>query len=187
MNNLQDQKPFHYPVLLKEVLESLDIKPGKVFLDVTFGGGGHARAILEQDPTVKVFALDWDKEALLRADSMKAEFGDRFNIVWGSFAQVYKIVKKHKWPKFDGVLADLGTSKFQIFSDSGLSFNSDAFLDMRMSKSHSKITAAEVVNAFDLRDLSDIFFNLGEESFGKKLLKKLLLVVRTSVFIMQMI
>ena len=82
---------YHKPVLMNEVLEYLNIRPGKTYLDVTFGTGGHTRAILEKEPTCSVIAFDWDLDELERyGDPLKEEFGDRLTLIWGNFALLYK-------------------------------------------------------------------------------------------------
>src|SRR3990172_8122021 len=100
-------KPYHIPVLLNEVLSYLNIKPGGVYVDVTFGGGGHTRAILQADPTCQVIACDWDTVALEKnGEPLKAEFGDRLTLIWGNFSQIDKHLKKIDVDEVDGILAD---------------------------------------------------------------------------------
>jgi 16S rRNA (cytosine1402-N4)-methyltransferase len=158
---------YHVPVLMKETLEGLNIRPHKTYLDVTFGGGGHTRAILESDPTVKVIALDWDMEAIERGRAMEEEFDGRLKLIWGSFAHLYKILKKNKIMLIDGVLGDFGTSQFQIHNKDGLSFANNTALDMRMSLSHHKDTAANIVNYATAEELRKIFWTYGEEKHTK--------------------
>lgn len=163
----------HKPVLISEVLSFLNIKPYGLYLDVTFGSGGHSRAILESEPTAKVIGLDWDQRSLdIVAPIFEKEFGERIKLIWGNFAHIYKIVKKHNLTKFDGILADFGTSQHQIFNHEGFSFRSDSFLDMRMSKGHSLMTASEALNVLPEKDLCKILFEYGEESFAKKIAKR---------------
>jgi len=165
----------HKSVLVSQVLDMMQVIPGGIYLDVTFGAGGHSREILNAAKDVKLFALDWDKKSLeLMASKFKEEFGDRFTATWGNFAHLYKIAKEHNFPKFDGILADFGTSQHQIFNYDGFSFRSDTPLDMRMSKSHSYYTASEVINTFTKDKLNNIFWELGEESQAKKITDKIL-------------
>lgn len=155
---------YHKPVLVQEVITYMAPGPGKVLLDVTFGGGGHTRAMLEADPTCKVIALDWDSKALdTNAPALQEQFGDRLRLVWGNMAHLYKIVKKEKIGPFDGILADFGTSQFQIHERDGFSFAKNTPLDMRMSPAHQHLTAAEIVNTYDVEALANVFFELGEE------------------------
>lgn len=159
----------HIPVLMHEVLHYLDVKPGKVYLDVTFGAGGHTRAMLQADPTCRVIAMDWDEVTLHRfGDPLKEEFGDRLQLVWGNFALLYKLVREYNIPLVDGILADFGTSQVQIAERSGLSLYKDSPLDMRMSPPHQLQTAAHVVNQAEERELSDMFFTYGQERWSKR-------------------
>lgn len=165
----------HKPVLISEVLTMLNVVPGGTYLDVTFGSGGHTRAILNSSPDVKIISLDWDKKSLeITSPKFVEEFGDRFKPVWGNFAHLYKLSKEYNFPKFDGILADFGTSQHQIFNYDGFSFRSDSPLDMRMSKSHSFYTAADIVNTFSKDKLQNILWDLGEETFAKKIVEKIL-------------
>lgn len=161
---------YHKPVLVEEVLTYLEPKPNKLYLDVTFGGGGHTRAILEKEPSCKVIALDWDKNAIEKNGiPLQEKFPGRLTLLWGNFAQLIKILKKEKIEAVDGILADFGTSQYQIMNLPGFSVYKEAFLDMRMSTSHQKTTAADVVNRSSQKQLEDIFFRLGEERNAKKI------------------
>lgn len=154
----------HKPVLVAEVLEYLRPKKNGVYLDVTFGSGGHTRAILESDPTIKVIAFDWDTQALERfGQPMLEEFGDRLQLVWGNFAHLYALLKKENIGLVDGILADFGTSQVQLSHKAGFSFYKDTPLDMRMSPAHGTITAQEVIASFSEAELADLFWSLGEE------------------------
>jgi 16S rRNA (cytosine1402-N4)-methyltransferase len=158
----------HKPVLVQEVLQYLNIQPGNTYLDVTFGSGGHTRAILEADPDCKVIAMDWDTKALEEfGQPLQEEFGDRLQLIWGNFAVLYRILKKEKIKKLGGILADFGTSQIQIAYRAGFSFKNDTELDMRMSPSHQSVTAAELLNKATQEKLAEIFFQLGEESKGR--------------------
>jgi 16S rRNA (cytosine1402-N4)-methyltransferase len=160
----------HKPVLIKEVLEYLDVKPGNTYIDVTFGSGGHTRAILESNKTCKVIALDWDAQSLEQfGQPLQEEFGNRLQLVWGNFALLYRIVKKEKIPPVSGILADFGTSQMQLAYKPGFSFQSDTPLDMRMSPAHQQVTAADVLNRSSEEKLAQIFFQLGQDSHGRKI------------------
>ena len=154
---------YHKSVLVNEVLQYLDPQPGKTYIDATFGGGGHTQAILDKEPNCRVIAFDWDTKALEHGQALLDQYGDRLEFLWGNFASIYMILKKHKIDRVDGVLADFGTSQTQIFETAGLSFGKDTALDMRMSTSHYKTTAAEVLNKSSEEKLTNIFFELGEE------------------------
>ncbi|KKP35389.1 MAG: Ribosomal RNA small subunit methyltransferase H [candidate division TM6 bacterium GW2011_GWF2_32_72] len=161
---------YHKSVLVNEVLEYLKPQPGKTYVDATFGGGGHTRAILEAEPKCKVIAFDWDKVAIeTNKPQLEEEFGDRLEVIWGNFAQMYKLLRKEGIFQIDGVLADFGTSQHQIFEQAGFSVHKDTPLDMRMSPSHQRLTAEEVVNKGSLKLLRDIFWKYGEEKNTKRI------------------
>lgn len=161
---------FHKPVLVEEVLTYLNPKPGKTYLDVTFGTGGHTRAILESEPKCNVIAMDWDHVTLDKyGDLLQEEFGDRLRLVWGNFALLYKILRKEKIDKVDGILADFGTSQVQIAERPGLSLFEDAPLDMRMSPPHQTMTAENIISKSSEEKLREIFWQLGEEPHAREI------------------
>jgi 16S rRNA (cytosine1402-N4)-methyltransferase len=121
--------PGHQPVLRHEVLELLGPRPGARYLDATFGGGGHSRALLEAAPDVGVVALDRDPAAVARAEPLRAEFGEKFRLVSADFGRLGAL----ELGAFDGILFDLGLSSFQLDDATrGFSFRQDAPADMRM-------------------------------------------------------
>jgi 16S rRNA (cytosine1402-N4)-methyltransferase len=155
---------YHIPVLTKEVIAYLALKPHGVYVDATFGGGGHTRALLQAEPTCKVIAFDWDKQALeLNGPPLEEEFGDRLTLIWGNFAQITQLLKKRKIGRVNGILADFGTSQFQLAEREGFSFTIDSPLDMRMSPGHHKTTAYDVVNRAPESELATILYTYGEE------------------------
>jgi 16S rRNA (cytosine1402-N4)-methyltransferase len=166
----KSSKLLHKPVLIQEVLAYLDPMPGKVYLDVTFGTGGHTRAILEAAPQCQVIAMDWDQLALENYGvAMQEEFGERLSLVWGNFSLLYKILKKEGVDSVDGILADFGTSQVQIAERPGFSIYNDTPLDMRMSPPHQSVTAEHVIAKSSEEKLREIFFQLGEESYAKEI------------------
>ncbi len=163
-------KPYHKAVLVNEVLSHLALKPQGVYIDVTFGGGSHTRAMLLAEPTIKVIAFDWDRTAVeTNAPLLEMEFPDRLTVLWGNFIQITQLLKKQKIRQVDGILADFGTSQYQISEQAGFSFSHSTALDMRMSPGHTKTTAYDVVNYASEAELSEIFFTFGEEQSARKI------------------
>ena len=160
----------HIPVLVSEVLDYMNPQPGKTYLDVTFGSGGHTRALLAREPKCQVIAMDWDKKALETfGPPLQEEFGDRLRLVWGNFGLLYKISKKERISLVDGIVADFGTSQVQLKAKAGFSFYHDTPLDMRMSPAHHKLKADEIIRTFSLDRLQDILFAFGQERRAKKI------------------
>lgn len=164
-------KAFHHKtVLVKEVIEYLNPQPGKVYIDCTFGGGGHTRAILAKEPDCKVIAVDWDLDAIkLNAPAFEEEFGEHFQIVMGNFSHLERLLHRIDVEQVDGIVADFGTSQYQIKEKAGFSFAEDSPLDMRMSSGHYKTTAADIVNSATADELRHIFMLYGEERFSNKI------------------
>lgn len=165
----------HKSVLLEEVLQYINPQPGKVYLDVTFGSGGHTRAILEKEPNCTVIGMDWDSLSFdTHVPPFEAEFKDRFIPVWGNFAHLYKVLKKFNIGMVDGILADFGTSQMQIEFRPGFSVYKDKLLDMRMSPSYQKLTAQEVLNSFSEKELCQILWDYGQERHAKKIVQAII-------------
>ena len=156
---------YHVPVLLNESIEALDINPDGIYVDVTFGGGGHSRAILEKLSTRgHLFSFDQD------LDAMKNAFqDDRFTFVRSNFMYLKNFLKYYGVEKIDGLLADLGVSSHHFDDEErGFSFRFNAPLDMRMNKSTS-VSAADVLNTYPESKLTNIFSLYGELSNAKKI------------------
>ncbi|MGE3142720.1 MAG: 16S rRNA (cytosine(1402)-N(4))-methyltransferase RsmH [Hyphomonadaceae bacterium] len=148
----------HRPVLLGEALAALDVRPGGLYVDATFGGGGHARAILEA-ADCGLIAIDRDPDALARAGPLQAVFGQRLQLAAGRFGAMAELIDA----RVDGVVLDLGVSSFQLDeAERGFSFQADAPLDMRMEKAGP--SAADAVNALSEAALSDLLKGFGEEA-----------------------
>lgn len=144
---------YHIPALLEPTLNGLNIKPNGVYADVTFGGGGHSRAILERlGPDGRLFGFDRDKEAFGNApDDL------RFTFVYSNFRYISNFMRYHGVEKLDGILADLGVS-FHHFDDAarGFSFRTDAPLDMRMNQ-NATVTAADIAADYSEEQLTALF------------------------------
>lgn len=142
----------HKPVLLDEVIESLKAIEGGRFLDCTFGGGGHTRAILEAHTDNFVIAIDRNQKVKSIADSLEEEFGERFKFMSMPFSNIQSL---SKFGPFNGILADFGLSSDQLDDNSGFSFK-DEKLDMRMDQSCG-VTAEEIINSVSEHELRNIF------------------------------
>lgn len=160
-----DQEVYHIPALLPQTLEALAIKPDGRYVDATFGGGGHSRAILAQlGPDGQLFSFDQDSDALDRATPLPG-----LTLIHGNFRFLSNFLRYYKALPVDGILADLGVS-FHHFDDGerGFSFRSDGPLDMRMNRS-ARLTAAEVLNSYSAERLADIFYLYGELRQSRRL------------------
>src|SRR5215213_2962129 len=134
---------YHEPVLLREAIEGMNIKAGGTYVDVTYGGGGHSKAILEKLDKGKLFAFDQDKDAEKNAVEDK-----KFTLVKSNFRYIKKFMRYHNALPVDGILADLGISSHQVDTASrGFSTRFDSPLDMRMNILQ-KLTAADVINTY---------------------------------------
>jgi 16S rRNA (cytosine1402-N4)-methyltransferase len=162
--------PGHQPVLLREVLGFLSPIPGGRYLDCTFGGGGHSRAILEAAPGVQVVALDRDPEALERSGDLAAEFPGRFTLKIQNFADLTGLAG----PGFDGVLFDFGLSSFQIDDpERGFSFRADGPADMRMDR-RTGVPAWQWLETATTDMLEGAVRDMGEELHWRRVVRALL-------------
>ncbi|XP_072041894.1 12S rRNA N(4)-cytidine methyltransferase METTL15-like isoform X2 [Amphiura filiformis] len=167
----------HTPVMLTEVLNFLDPKENQVFLDMTFGAGGHTEAILQQCDTSKVLALDRDPVAIELANTMAEKYGkDRLLPLLGRFSSLSKILKKQNISlgSLDGVLIDAGSSSMQFdTAERGFALSRDGPLDMRMDGNRitNQPTAADYVNTLDAPTLANILHKYGEEPRARKIAK----------------
>jgi 16S rRNA (cytosine1402-N4)-methyltransferase len=154
----------HIPVLLNEVVQFLDPKPGGRFIDATLGAGGHARAILERTgPDGMLLALDQDQSALSSARETLESFGSRGVFVHSNFRMLRAVAEAHGFVGCDGILADIGISSMMVDDPSrGFSFMREGPLDMRMDQTQA-LTAADVVNTYSEKELADILYGFGEE------------------------
>lgn len=160
-----EEQTYHVPVLLDESVEGMNLQPGGIYVDVTFGGGGHSKEILRRmDEDSHLYSFDQDEDA-----EKNIVNDNRFTFVRSNFRYLYNFLRYYEVEQVDAVLADLGVSSHH-FDDSerGFSFRFDGKLDMRMNK-RSGITAADVVNTYDEERLANIFYLYGELKNSRKL------------------
>lgn len=163
----EQEMTYHVPVLLQESVDGLNIGSGGIFVDVTFGGGGHSREILSRlDVNGHLYSFDQDADAEKNADGFDEE---RFTFVRSNFRFLKNFLKYHGVEQIDGLLADLGVSSHH-FDDSerGFSFRFEGKLDMRMNQRAGK-TAADVVNTYDEKQLADVLYLYGELKQSRKI------------------
>jgi len=167
---------YHTPVLLDECVAALDIKPDGVYVDVTYGGGGHSKPILNRlTAKGRLFGFDQDEYAVANAIEQ-----DNFTFVKSNFRYIKHFMKYYGIDKVDGILADLGVSSFHFDEPSrGFSYRFDTALDMRMNESIST-TAADILRQYSQSQLQDIFSKYGEVRNAKTLAKVICEVRRSS-------
>jgi len=158
----------HIPVLTKETVGFLASERGGLFVDCTLGLGGHASALLEANPGIRLIGIDRDPEALELARDLLLPYGERVRIVPGDFAELTVLLHGLRVEAVDGILADLGVSSLQLDQGSrGFSFRREGPLDMRMGP--GQLTAAEVVNQYAEAQLEKIFRDYGEERQARRI------------------
>lgn len=158
----------HIPVMLAQVIEHLQPKEDGIYIDCTFGAGGYSKAILAKS-ACKLYAIDQDPSVV---DYAKLIESDGFKFINQNFANLDEVAKQYNLKDVDGIIFDLGVSSMQLDqAERGFSFNKEARLDMRMSK--SGIDAWEVVNKFTEEDLADIIYYYGEETFARRIARKI--------------
>lgn len=152
---------YHVPVLLKETVDGLDIKPGGIYVDLTFGGGGHSREILRRlQGTGHLYSFDQDQDAQQGARSMESE--GNFTFIRSNFRFLRNWMLYYGHEQVDGILADLGVSSHHLDEEGrGFSFRFDAPLDMRMNQ-RSSLTAQRIIADYSEEALSDILYLYGE-------------------------
>lgn len=163
----------HLPVLYAESLQALNIKPNGIYLDCTFGRGGHSRGILERlDNNGRLLAFDRDLEAVNSEVAQQLKTDKRFELQHRPFSQLETVVQNHSWTGLiDGILMDLGVSSPQLDNpERGFSFMRNGPLDMRMD-GHSGLSAAQWLAQVDERELAGVLFEYGEERFSRRIAK----------------
>lgn len=161
----ETEQTYHIPVLLNESIEGLNLQPGGIYIDVTFGGGGHSKEILRRsDKTTRLYSFDQDEDAEKNIVNDK-----RFTFVRSNFRYLHNFMQYYNVEQVDGLLADLGVSSHH-FDDSerGFSFRFEGKLDMRMNK-RAGLTAADIVNTYDEERLANLFYLYGELKNSRKI------------------
>ena len=167
----------HTPVLLREVLEWLRIKPEGTYIDATLGAGGHSAAIAQRltsgaipgRPSGRLISLDRDAQAIELARDRLRTFGATVTLVQSAFSRIATVAQELGLPRADGVLADLGVSSMQLDrAERGFSFREAGPLDMRMDRSET-LTAEEIVNRWQEKELADLLYRKGEEHDSRRI------------------
>jgi len=155
---------YHLPALLNESIAGLNLRPDGIYVDVTFGGGGHSRAILKQLTTGRLLAFDQDTDAAANVIN-----DERFTLLCQNFRYLKNNLRYHGVSTIDGLLADLGVSFHQFDEqERGFSFRGEAELDMRMNR-QSPVKASDILRTCEEEKLADIFYNYGELTTSRRL------------------
>ncbi|WP_424982857.1 16S rRNA (cytosine(1402)-N(4))-methyltransferase RsmH [Maritalea sp. S77] len=150
----------HIPVLIQEVIEGIGPLEGKVVVDGTFGAGGYSRYFLEAG--ARVIGIDRDPSVAPFVEALKSEYGDKFQFLAGQFGQMAALLEATEISEIDAIVLDIGVSSMQLDQgERGFSFMRDGPLDMRMEQ--DGVTAADLLNGLEARELSDLIFGFGEE------------------------
>jgi 16S rRNA (cytosine1402-N4)-methyltransferase len=160
----------HLPVMVREVVELLLPVPVGLIVDCTVGGAGHSAALLGARSDVRLLGIDRDADAVAAARLRLEPFGDRVKVVQGGFEQLAELVDRHsEGEQVMGILMDLGVSSPQLDRpERGFSYRFDAPLDMRMDAKQA-LTAADVVNGYDMEELAEVIARNGEERFARRI------------------
>lgn len=163
---------YHIPVLLKQSVDGLDIKPGGIYVDVTFGGGGHSREILSRlSEDCHLYSFDQDADAEANASANDGCFMDngKFTFVRSNFRYLKNWMRYYGVDHIDGLLADLGVSSHHFDDETrGFSFRFDAPIDMRMNK-RAGMTAADILNEYDEEKIADVLYLYGELKTSRRI------------------
>lgn len=163
----------HISVLLEEAISSLNLHDNSIIVDATLGYGGHSSKILERIKRGHLFAFDQDSEVLPYSTNRLNAIGTNFTIIKSNFVNMKEKLLEKNITKVDGVLFDLGVSSPQLDNEErGFSYHNDAKLDMRMDK-ENPLSAYDVVNFYDINELTNIFKNYGESKFSRNIAKKI--------------
>lgn len=158
----------HTPIMLKEVIEGLDIKKDGIYVDCTIGGAGHSLEIVKRLKNGKLYGFDRDSEAIETSRKRLKDYADKVVLTKMNYKDAPSFLKENGTIKIDGVLIDLGISSYQIDEGKrGFSFLHNGRLDMRMGQDEDTLTAFDIVNFYSEEKLIDIFYKYGEEEFTK--------------------
>lgn len=161
----------HISVLLKEILDGLNIKEDGIYVDGTLGGAGHSAEIVKRLTTGKLIGIDQDLNALKKASEVLKEYSDKVILIHNNYENIYEVLSDLGIEKVDGILLDLGVSSHQLDEESrGFSHNKDAPLDMRMDET-SSFSAWDVVNKYSEEELEKIIWNYGEDRWARRIAK----------------
>jgi len=164
----------HKSVLLNESIEHLAIKPDGIYVDGTLGRAGHSSEILKRLSNGHLYDFDKDEQAIKESDPILKEIGNNYTLINQDFRNIKTVLSEYEINKVDGVLLDLGVSSPQFDDpERGFSYRFDAYLDMRMDQNQA-LSAYEVVNTYSEKQLTDIFYQYGEERFAKQIARKIL-------------
>ena len=163
----------HVSVLLEEAIQGLNLKEDGIYVDCTLGYAGHSSEILKRIRRGCLFAFDQDSDAIKYSTERLSKIGDNFTIIYSNFVNLKEELEKRNVTKVDGILFDLGVSSVQLDeTERGFSYHNDAHLDMRMDK-NNPLSAYDVVNNYDEKALSDIFFKYGEEKYSRSIARNI--------------
>ena len=164
----------HKPVLLNELINLFPNKKNTIFIDGTFGDGGHTKALLEKNKTCKVYAIDRDPDVLENVEFFLKKYNTRFKFILGKISDLEKIsIEENLKNNVDGIFFDLGVSTRQLKDSArGFSFQNDGPLDMRMGQSGQ--TAEEFLNSQTEKKISDVIYKYGEERASRKISKAII-------------
>lgn len=163
----------HIPVLRDEVIEALQVQPERNYIDATVGLGGHAKAILEHSPGVRLLGIDIDPEAIQVAKTNLSKYEDAAILINGNFVDIPTICAKYDFSPVHGILFDLGISSLQLdTADRGFSFQRDAPLDMRFNPDQ-ELTAADIVNTLSEAELARLIQKYGEERYSRRIARSI--------------
>lgn len=161
------EQGYHVPVLFRETIAGLDVRPDGIYVDGTAGGGGHSEAIAKQLTTGRLIAIDQDPDAIRTAGERLRPYPCA-QVVQANYVQMAEVLRELHIPRVDGILLDIGVSSHQLDTpERGFSYHHDAPLDMRMSQQGT--TAADLVNELSWQQLAEIFSRYGEEKFSKRI------------------